>query len=172
MNAAVRSFVRNCILLGHQPYAIHSGVEGFAEGDTHPMTWESVNGWAPKGGAILGTKRTLATGKIDAIAEQIVAKNLQGLFIIGGFEAYSTALTFTDARIGYPAFRIPIVILPATISNNVPGTDFSLGTDTAINTITEICDKLRQSAAGTKQRVFIVELVLLSTNSYFRQNLK
>lgn len=159
MNAAVRSFVRNCILLGHQPYAIHSGVEGFAEGDIHPMTWESVNGWAPKGGAMLGTKRTLPTGKIDAIAEQITAKNLQGLLIIGGFEAYSTALSFADARTGYPAFRIPIVILPATISNNVPGTDFSLGSDTAINTITEICDKLRQSAAGTKQRVFIVELM-------------
>jgi len=116
---------------------------------------------------MLGTKRTLPTGKIDAIAEQITAKNLQGLLIIGGFEAYSTALSFADARTGYPAFRIPIVILPATISNNVPGTDFSLGSDTAINTITEICDKLRQSAAGTKQRVFIVELVLISKTFYY-----
>jgi hypothetical protein len=50
-------------------------------------------------------------------------------------------------RAQYPEFRIPIVVLPATISNNVPGTDFSLGADTAINVITEICDKLRQVVA-------------------------
>ena len=49
------------------------------------------------------------------------------------------------------------VVLPATISNNVPGTDFSIGADTALNEITEICDRIRQSAQGTKRRVFIVE---------------
>jgi len=57
----------------------------------------------------------------------------------------------------YKAFRIPMVVLPATISNNVPGTDFSVGGDTALNEITEICDRIRQSAQGTKRRVFIVE---------------
>lgn len=50
-----------------------------------------------------------------------------------------------------------MTVLPATISNNVPGTDFTLGADTALNEITEICDRIRQSAAGTKRRVFIVE---------------
>ena len=50
-----------------------------------------------------------------------------------------------------------MVVLPATISNNVPGTDFSIGADTALNAITEICDRIRQSAQGTKRRVFIVE---------------
>ena len=159
MNAAARSFVRNCILLGHHPVAIHNGVEGFAEGVIEPMTWESVNGWTPKGGALLGTKRTIPSGNLDKIAEQIAANNLQGIIIIGGFEAYSTGLLFADARETNPEFRIPMVIIPATISNNVPGTDFSLGADTAINTISEICDKLRQSAAGTKQRVFIVEIM-------------
>ena len=63
----------------------------------------------------------------------------------------------SEARDAYPAFCIPMVVLPATISNNVPGTDFSLGADTAVNEITEICDRIRQSAAGTKRRVFIVE---------------
>ena len=50
-----------------------------------------------------------------------------------------------------------MVVLPATISNNVPGTDFSIGADTALNAITETCDRIRQSATGTKRRVFIVE---------------
>jgi 6-phosphofructokinase 1 len=50
------------------------------------MSWESVNGWTPKGGALLGTKRTLADGKLPDIAEQITKHNLQGLLIIGGFE--------------------------------------------------------------------------------------
>ena len=54
-------------------------------------------------------------------------------------------------------FCIPMVVLPATISNNVPGSEFSLGADTALNEITEICDRIRQSAQGTKRRVFIIE---------------
>ncbi len=77
--------------------------------------------------------------------------------MIGGFEAFHSVLQLTEARDKYPEFRIPMVILPATISNNVPGTDFTLGADTALNEITEICDRIRQSAAGTKRRIFIVE---------------
>jgi 6-phosphofructokinase 1 len=72
-----RSFVRNCILLGHHPHAIHNGTEGFAEGLIEPMTWESVNGWTPKGGALLGTKRTTANGKLKEIAANIAKFNLQ-----------------------------------------------------------------------------------------------
>lgn len=63
----------------------------------------------------------------------------------------------SEARGKYEAFRIPMILIPSTISNNMPGTDFSLGTDTALNEITDICDRIRQSAQGTKRRVFIVE---------------
>ena len=63
----------------------------------------------------------------------------------------------SENRDKFRQFRIPMVVLPATISNNVPGTDFSIGADTALNAITEICDRIRQSATGTKRRVFIVE---------------
>lgn len=62
-----------------------------------------------------------------------------------------------EGRAKYPAFQIPIIVIPCTISNNVPGTEFSLGCDTALNEITEICDRIRQSAQGTKRRVFIIE---------------
>ena len=81
----------------------------------------------------------------------------QGLVVIGGFEAFQSVLMLYERRESFPEFRIPMVVLPATISNNVPGTDFSLGTDTAVNEITGVCDRIRQSAAGTKRRVFIVE---------------
>jgi 6-phosphofructokinase 1 len=56
-------------------------------------------------------------------------------------QAFHTALLLAENRDKYPEFKIPIVVLPATISNNVPGTDFSLGSDTALNEISEICDR-------------------------------
>ena len=63
----------------------------------------------------------------------------------------------SENRDKYPEFCIPIVVIPATISNNVPGTNLSLGCDTALNEISSMIDKIRQSAIGTKRRVFIIE---------------
>jgi len=77
--------------------------------------------------------------------------------VIGGFEAFQAVLQMTEQRDKFKEFRIPMVLLPATISNNVPGTDFSIGADTVLNEITEICDRIRQSSQGTKRRVFIME---------------
>ena len=71
---------------------------------------------------------------------------IHGLLLIGGFEAFQGALELYERRSEFPEFNIPIIVLPSTISNNVPGTDFSLGADTALNEITEICDRIRQSA--------------------------
>ncbi|XP_045527543.1 ATP-dependent 6-phosphofructokinase isoform X2 [Pieris brassicae] len=157
MNAAVRSFVRNCIYRGDTVLGIHDGVEGFISGNIVKMDWSDVTGWVGQGGAFLGTKRTLPGDKKGEIAARIKQFNIQGLLIIGGFEAYQAGLEMYESRAQYPEFRIPLVVIPATISNNVPGTDFSLGTDTALNEITEICDRIRQSAQGTKRRVFVVE---------------
>ncbi|XP_065296343.1 ATP-dependent 6-phosphofructokinase isoform X6 [Dermacentor albipictus] len=157
MNAAVRSFVRNCLTRGDTVYGIHDGVEGLVEGNIQPFSWHDVAGWVGQGGAFLGTKRTLP----GEVMEQVVAKlkefRIQALLIIGGFEGYHAVLQFAEARERYPELRIPMCVIPATISNNVPGTEFSLGADTALNEITEICDRIRQSAQGTKRRVFVVE---------------
>ncbi|RWS28503.1 hypothetical protein B4U80_02640 [Leptotrombidium deliense] len=159
MNAAVRSFVRNMAFVGHKVVAVHNGVDGFVEGDIKPLGWSDVNGWVGQGGANIGTRRTLAGDKnnMAKIAEQIKQNQIQGLLIIGGFEAFKSAVQIADSRGQYPDLRIPVIVLPATISNNVPGTEFSLGADTAVNEITSICDKIRQSAQGTKRRVFVVE---------------
>eukprot|EP00093_Oithona_nana_P011499 11499.XXX_630020_632552_1 [CDS] Oithona nana genome sequencing. len=158
-NAAIRSFVRTCISGGHNAFGIHTGVEGLVKGgeEIQLMKWGDVNGWVSQGGALLGTKRTLPEGKYEEIAQQLKKFNIEGLMIIGGFEAFQASLQLAEQRKNYPQFCIPIAVLPATISNNVPGTEFSLGADTALNEISEICDRIRQSAQGTKRRVFIIE---------------
>ncbi|XP_018059522.1 PREDICTED: ATP-dependent 6-phosphofructokinase isoform X5 [Atta colombica] len=158
MNAAVRSFVRNCIYRGDKVYGICDGVLGLIAGRLKLMDWPSVTGWVSEGGAKLGTKRAPPTeDQLPQIAQRLKEFGIQALLIIGGFEGYQTSLTFFKARDKYEEFKIPIAMIPATISNNVPGTEFSLGCDTALNEITEICDRIRQSAQGTKRRVFIIE---------------
>ncbi|RVE44724.1 hypothetical protein evm_010628, partial [Chilo suppressalis] len=157
MNAAVRSFVRNCIYRGDTVLGIHDGIEGLISGNIVKMDWSDVTGWVAQGGAFLGTKRTLPGDKKPEIAARIKQFHIQGLLIIGGFEAYQAGLELYESRSQYPEFCIPLVVIPSTISNNVPGTDFSLGADTSLNEITEICDRIRQSAQGTKRRVFVIE---------------
>jgi len=157
MNAAVRSFVRNAILNGHRPMGVNNGFDGLINNDIFEIGWGDVTGWVGLGGALLGCKRTTAKGNFEAIAENLADHKIHGLLLIGGFEAFMGALELYEARKDFPEFNIPIIVLPSTISNNVPGTDFSLGADTALNEITEICDRIRQSAQGTKRRVFIIE---------------
>ncbi|XP_044256386.1 ATP-dependent 6-phosphofructokinase isoform X4 [Tribolium madens] len=157
MNAAVRSFVRNFIYRGDTVLGIQEGVEGLIAGNIKQMDWAEVAGWVGIGGANLGTKRTLPGNRMGLVASRLAEFKIQGLLIIGGFEAFAAAVQFLDSRKDFPALNIPIVVIPGTISNNVPGTEFSLGCDTALNEITEICDRIRQSAQGTKRRVFIIE---------------
>ncbi|XP_064161747.1 phosphofructokinase, muscle b [Anguilla rostrata] len=157
MNAAVRSAVRIGIIQGHQMFAVHDGFDGLAHGMIEPINWGGVGGWTGKGGSMLGTKRVLPGDMVEDISLNIAKFNLHGLLIIGGFEAFAGGLEIVKAREKYEELCIPMVIIPATVSNNVPGSDFSIGADTALNTITTTCDRIKQSAAGTKRRVFIVE---------------
>src|SRR6185437_276285 len=71
--------------------------------------------------------------------------------------AFTAASQLRKARDKFDAFKIPIVVLPATISNNVPGTEYSLGSDTCLNTLVMFCDAIRQSASSSRRRVFVVE---------------
>uniref|UniRef100_A0A673HMH0 ATP-dependent 6-phosphofructokinase n=1 Tax=Sinocyclocheilus rhinocerous TaxID=307959 RepID=A0A673HMH0_9TELE len=157
MNAAVRSAVRIGILQGHSMLAVHDGFDGLAHGTIEPMTWGYVGGWTGKGGSNLGTKRSLPASMIEEISLNIAKYNIHALVIIGGFEAFVGGLELVTAREKYEELCIPLVVIPATVSNNIPGSDFSIGADTALNTITTTCDRIKQSAAGTKRRVFIIE---------------
>uniref|UniRef100_A0A3B5ADD8 6-phosphofructokinase type C-like n=1 Tax=Stegastes partitus TaxID=144197 RepID=A0A3B5ADD8_9TELE len=157
MNAAVRSAVRVGIAEGHKMFAVSDGFEGFYKGQIKEIKWGDVGGWTGQGGSLLGTKRTLPGKHLEKIAEQIRIHNINALLVIGGFEALESLLQLYEARADYEDFCIPICMLPATISNNVPGTDLSIGADTSLNAIVETCDRIKQSASGTKRRVFIIE---------------
>uniref|UniRef100_A0A671Z0U7 ATP-dependent 6-phosphofructokinase n=1 Tax=Sparus aurata TaxID=8175 RepID=A0A671Z0U7_SPAAU len=208
MNAAVRSAVRVGISEGHKMFAVSDGFEGFSKGQIKEIKWADVGGWTGQGGSLLGTKRTLPAKHVEKIAEQMRKNNINALLIVGGFEAFlsllelltargkydefcvpmvmvpatvsnnvpgsdlsigadtalnaittafESLLQLFEARATYEEFCIPMCMLPATISNNVPGTDLSIGADTALNAIVETCDRIKQSASGTKRRVFIIE---------------
>ncbi|XP_030796619.1 ATP-dependent 6-phosphofructokinase, platelet type isoform X2 [Rhinopithecus roxellana] len=157
MNAAVRSAVRVGIADGHRMLAIYDGFDGFAKGQIKEIGWTDVGGWTGQGGSILGTKRVLPGKYLEEIARQMRAHSINALLIIGGFEAYLGLLELSAAREKHEEFCVPMVMVPATVSNNVPGSDFSIGADTALNTITDTCDRIKQSASGTKRRVFIIE---------------
>ncbi|XP_026135922.1 ATP-dependent 6-phosphofructokinase, platelet type-like isoform X6 [Carassius auratus] len=157
MNAAVRSAVRVGITEGHTMFAVSDGFEGFVKGQIKEIKWGDVGGWTGQGGSLLGTKRTLPAKHIDKIAEQMSIHNINALLVIGGFEAFESLLQLVDARSRYEEFCVPMCMLPATISNNVSGTDLSIGADTSLNAIVETCDRIKQSASGTKRRVFIIE---------------
>ncbi|XP_024053069.1 ATP-dependent 6-phosphofructokinase, platelet type isoform X1 [Terrapene carolina triunguis] len=157
MNAAVRSAVRVGITEGHNMFAVIDGFEGFANGQIKEISWRDVGGWTGQGGSLLGTKRALPAKYLEKIADQMRTNNINALMVIGGFEAFESCLQLAEARARFEEFCIPICVLPATISNNVPGTDLSIGADTALNAIVETCDRIKQSASGTKRRVFIIE---------------
>lgn len=157
MSTAVRAFVRSALYQGHSVLGIRDGIDGLLQDKVELLGWLHVDGWAGIGGSMLGTTRTLPSIDLKKVADQLSKHNIQGLLIVGGFEGYHSLLQLAEARERFAAFRIPMLIIPATISNNVPGTDLSLGTDTALNVITEMCDRIKQSASSSTRRVFVVE---------------
>ncbi len=159
MNAAVRSAARLATDDGHIVLGVRRGVHGLIGADLFEMDWMSVNGWAPMGGAELGTSREVPAGPdLYAIARTIERHAIDGLLVIGGWEAYETAHRLFEERKNYPAFDIPLVCLPATIDNNLPGTELSIGADTALNNIAGVVDKIKQSAVA-EQRCYVVEVM-------------
>jgi 6-phosphofructokinase 1 len=159
MNTAVRAAVRHGLDRGHILLGVRNGFPGLAAGQVVEMDWMSVNGWAPRGGAELGTNRKIPSGRdYYAIARQIEEHQIEGLLIIGGWTGYQSAYQLMNERRNYPAFNIPMVCLPATINNHLPGSELSVGADTALNNIVQAVDKIKQSAVATR-RVFVVEVM-------------
>jgi len=157
MNAATRTAVRYCIRQGHKPYAIHNGFLGLLDDNVHQLSWLGVDTWMTRGGSELGTNRKLPDIDLGAVAAKFQQYNFHALLMIGGFEAFHSLLILEGGRKHYPAFQIPMVHLPATISNNVPMTEFSLGSDTSLNALVSACDAIKQSASASRNRVFVVE---------------
>jgi 6-phosphofructokinase 1 len=159
MNTAVRAAVRLGIDKGHTMLAVQNGFVGLAEGDVHEMNWMSVTGWVSRGGAELGTNRHVPCGRdFYAIARQLEAQRVDGLLVIGGWDAYEAAYELHNRRREFPSFDIPIVCFPASIDNNLPGSQLSIGADTALNVILGNVDKIKQSAVASR-RCFVVEVM-------------
>jgi 6-phosphofructokinase 1 len=159
MNSATYSFANYCLSRGHIPYAIYNGFSGLARHDSiRLLDWLNIESWNSLGGSEIGTNRTTPEeADIGLVAYYFEKYQLDGLIIVGGFEALESINQLETARVNYPSLRIPMVLIPATISNNVPGTEYSLGSDTCLNKLVEYCDVIGQSASATRNRCFVVE---------------
>jgi 6-phosphofructokinase 1 len=159
MNTAVRVAVRLGLDRGYTVLAVKNGFRGLRDGDIQEMGWMDVSGWASDGGAEIGTSRFVpGAAAIAQIAEQVAAQRINGLLVAGGWAGYRAAHELHRHRQQYAALDIPIVCMPMTVNNDVPATELSIGSDTALNSIVADVDKIRQSAVA-RQRVFIVEVM-------------
>jgi 6-phosphofructokinase 1 len=159
MNIAVRTAVRLGMDRGHKVFGVQNAFKGLINNDIRELNWMEVEDWTALGGSELGTNRKRPVNSdFYKIARNLEAHNIHALLIIGGMVGYEAASDFIKKRNEFPAFDIPIVCLPATINNNLPGTDFSVGADTALNSIIDAVDKIKESAVASK-RVFVVEVM-------------
>jgi len=159
MNTAARAAIRLGLDQGHVMLGVHNGFEGLIDGEVDVMDWMMVSGWATRGGSTLGTKRRVPKGRdLYSIARVIEDHQIDALLLIGGWTAYETAFSMLKERPNFPSFNIPMICLPASINNNLPGSEFSIGADTALNSIVDAVDKIKQSAVATR-RCFVVEVM-------------
>lgn len=157
MNQLARVAIRSGIDLGYEMVAIHGGVPGMLEGQFAEWSWSDVEGMAHSGGADLGTRRYVPTeSDLYGMSRQLEKNRISALVIMGGFHAYATVRLMERERHRYPAFDIPIAVVPASIDNNLPGWPMAVGADTALNTVVDAIDMVRMSASASK-RAFIVE---------------
>jgi len=118
-----------------------------------------LEGWISHGGSKLGISRNIPTGSdLYQIARNLEEHKINAIVMIGGWSGYRAALNLYEARQNYPAFNIPIICIPATINNNLPGSEFSIGSDTAVNNIVDAVDKIKQSGVAAR-RCFIVDVM-------------
>ena len=164
MNPATRAAVAYCLTRGHTPITVHNGFPGLQRhhadkpmGSIREPQWLEVDSWVNEGGSEIGTNRGLPGDDMPTTAKVIEMYKFDALFLIGGFEAFTAASQLRKAREQFDSLKIPLVVLPATVSNNVPGTEYSLGSDTCLNTLLGFCDAIRQSASASRRRVFVIE---------------
>ncbi len=159
MNTAIRAAVRIALDRGHTVIGVRNGFLGLAKGQVEELTWMGVNGWTTRGGSELGTNRHLPEGAdFYGMARTIEEHGIDAILVVGGWTGYEAAYRMLEERKHFPAFDIPIVCLPASINNNLPGSELSIGADTALNNIVEAVDKIKQSAVAAR-RCFVVEVM-------------
>ncbi|PWU69176.1 MULTISPECIES: 6-phosphofructokinase [Gracilibacillus] len=154
MNAAVRAVVRKAIFHELDVYGVYNGFEGLMEGNIKKMELGSVGDIIQRGGTILYSARSMdfKTDKGQKIAiEQMKKFGIEGLIVIGGDGSFRGAQKLTEK--GFPCIGVP-----GTIDNDIPGTDYTIGFDTALNTIVDAVDKIRDTATS-HERTYVIEVM-------------
>ena len=155
MNAAIRSVVRSCSYHNIDSFGIQQGFQGLINDDMVQMNARSVNNIINKGGTILKSARSLEfrtkAGRKKAF-ENLIKNNIDSLIVIGGDGSFTGAMIFEDE------YKIPIIGIPGTIDNDIFGTSYTIGYDTAINTVIDAIDKIRDTASS-HNRLFFVEVM-------------
>lgn len=154
MNAAVRAVVRKAIYEGFEVAGIYNGYQGLIDGKIEKMELGTVGDIIHRGGTMLRSARCpeflVPEGRKKAV-EQLKKHQIEGIVVIGGDGSFRGAHELT--KLG-----IPCVCVPATIDNDIKGTDFTIGFDTALNTVIDAIDKIRDTASS-HERTFIIEVM-------------
>lgn len=155
MNAAIRAVVRASIYYNKEVFAVYRGYEGMIDNDIVPLDARSVGNIIQRGGTILKSARSeefrTSEGRRKAY-ENLKARNIDALVAIGGDG------TFTGLHKFYEEYKMQVICIPGTIDNDLPGTDYTIGYDTATNTAVEAIDKIRDTALS-HNRLFFIEVM-------------
>ena len=155
MNAALRAVVRTSVFYDLECFVVYQGYQGLIEGNLEVFTARSVNNIINKGGTILRSARSLEfrTPEGRQKAHKNLLKNqIDALVVIGGDGSFTGAMIFQQE------FNFPVIGIPGTIDNDIFGTQYTLGYDTAINTVVDVIDKIRDTASS-HNRLFFVEVM-------------
>jgi len=155
MNACIRAVVRGAIYYNLEIHGVIQGFQGLIDNDIHPLLSSSVSNILQKGGTILKSARSeeFKTKEGRKKAYKNLKKNkIDGLIAIGGDGTFLGATTF------YDEYKVPVIGIPGTIDNDISGTDYTIGFDTAVNTALDAIDKIRDTA-DSHGRIFFVEVM-------------
>lgn len=155
MNAAIRSVVRTCAYYRIDCIGVYRGYQGLIEGDFVPMSARSVSSIINKGGTMLKSARSKEFMTVEGrkkAYDSLIAAEIDGLILIGGDGSFRGGLVFNEE------YKFPIIGIPGTIDNDIFGTDYTIGYDTALNTVVEVIDKIRDTASS-HNRLFFVEVM-------------
>ena len=159
VNSAVRTIIRMGMASGAEVLCIEEGPTGLIQGKAHPADWMEPELWNSFGGSRLGAGRySEKRGDITKIAANFRKWQLDGLIVIGDWGGYRMMSKLLANSKRHPEFAIPMIAIPASINNDLPGSEYSIGSDTALNSVVEAVDRIRTST-DTAKRTYIVEVM-------------
>lgn len=154
MNAAIRTVVRAALSFEMEPYAIYRGYHGMINNEIEPLTSSSVSGIIQRGGTMLKSARSkefMTEAGVNKAIANLQTHGIDSVLVIGGDGSFRGALELMNRG-------IQVIGIPATIDNDIPCTDFSIGFDTAVNTVMEAVNKIRDTASS-HERIYIIEVM-------------